>query len=254
MNEERTYERDLRDWLEAGPTQAPDRTVEAVLLTVANTTQERGRWVPWRKPRMIGFVRAAAIAAVGARPSSPCPSSSIDRAQPAAVAPPPLPPTACPVANAARASGSIATIAGTGVSGYSGDGGLATGAIIRTWVSTTGFYGGLTVGPTGDLYFADTVGQAVRRIDTNGVITTVAGPSTGAPLCISRWPGIQRCGRLVHRRSGRRSHLEAGAFRHHQLGGRHRHIGFERQRRTSHRRPDPSRRHRLRSWRRPVSR
>ena len=67
------------------------------------------------------------------------------------------------------ATGAIATIAGTGVAGFSGDGGLATAA--RLDLPTA-----LALDAAGDLYVADTKNHRVRRIATaTGVITTVAG-------------------------------------------------------------------------------
>jgi sugar lactone lactonase YvrE len=66
------------------------------------------------------------------------------------------------------AAGIITTVAGTGVSGYSGDGGPAATATISS-------LNGLAVDSAGDVYFADTVNNAVRKINSAGVITTVAG-------------------------------------------------------------------------------
>ena len=68
-------------------------------------------------------------------------------------------------------SGIVAKVAGTGLSGYSGDGGPATKAKI-------GRPEGLAVDPSGSLYFSDTLFHVVRRIDSSGTIATVAG--TGA--------------------------------------------------------------------------
>jgi sugar lactone lactonase YvrE len=180
MTEERAFEQTIQGWLEAGPMQAPDQVVESILLTVMTTPQERGRWVPWRIPHMTGFLRAMAVAALAAAVIS-VPIIVNHTTQPASVAPPPLPPTACP-GGAPLASGSIATIAGNGLAGYSGDGGKATVAMIQTWDRRTGFSGDLIVGPGGDLFFTDPVGQAVRRVATDGTITTLAGPATGAPF------------------------------------------------------------------------
>jgi len=65
--------------------------------------------------------------------------------------------------------GIITTIAGTGtVEGYSGDGGPATQALIHQPVD-------LAVDSAGNIYFADSTGQRIRKIATNGIITTVAG-------------------------------------------------------------------------------
>ena len=62
----------------------------------------------------------------------------------------------------------IETIAGIGSPGYSGDGGTATQAAIST-------PGGLAIDGAGNIYFADSGNQIIRRIDVNGNITTVAG-------------------------------------------------------------------------------
>ena len=64
--------------------------------------------------------------------------------------------------------GVITTVAGNGVTGYSGDGGAATAASI-------GAANGLATDPEGDIYLADTGNNVVRKIDSSGVITTVAG-------------------------------------------------------------------------------
>jgi uncharacterized protein (TIGR03437 family) len=71
-----------------------------------------------------------------------------------------------------RTDGTIETIAGTGVSGYGGDGGPATSALLNNPT-------GLQYDVAGNLYLIDTVNYRIRRIDTAGIITTVAG--TGIP-------------------------------------------------------------------------
>jgi streptogramin lyase len=65
-------------------------------------------------------------------------------------------------------SGTITTIAGTGVPGYSGDGGPAVAAQ---------FDGprGVAGDGAGNLYVADDNNNRVRRIDPSGVVTTIAG-------------------------------------------------------------------------------
>ena len=67
-------------------------------------------------------------------------------------------------------AGIITTIAGTGVQGFSGDGGPATNAQLLG-------PSGLTTDATGNLYIVDDL--RIRKIDTTGVITTVAGNGTG---------------------------------------------------------------------------
>ena len=69
------------------------------------------------------------------------------------------------------ADGTITTIAGNGTSGYSGDSGLAVDAKINYPTS-------LTFDSAGSLYIADTNNHRIRKVDTNGVITTVAGNGT----------------------------------------------------------------------------
>jgi len=65
-------------------------------------------------------------------------------------------------------TGIVTTIAGTGVKGYSGDGGPATAAMLNKPE-------GLAVSNGGIIYIADTGNNRVRKIDTSGIITTYAG-------------------------------------------------------------------------------
>jgi hypothetical protein len=70
------------------------------------------------------------------------------------------------------ATGIITTVAGTGVRGYSGDGGLATAA-------TFDGVAGLVFDKTGNLYISDNYNHVVRKISaTTGIITTIAGTGT----------------------------------------------------------------------------
>ena len=62
----------------------------------------------------------------------------------------------------------ILTVLGTGEAGFSGDGGLATQAKIR------GPFG-VVRGPDGCFYVCDTYNHCMRKIDSKGVVTTVAG-------------------------------------------------------------------------------
>ena len=66
------------------------------------------------------------------------------------------------------AGGTISTLAGNGVSGYSGDGGQATGAMLNGPQ-------GVAVDTAGNVYIADTGNNRVRKVAPNGTITTVAG-------------------------------------------------------------------------------
>jgi uncharacterized protein (TIGR03437 family) len=71
-------------------------------------------------------------------------------------------------------SGAITTVAGTGVAGFSGDGGAATAAQLASPY-------GLAADGLGNLYIADLGNARVRCVDANGNITTVAGGGTLAP-------------------------------------------------------------------------
>jgi hypothetical protein len=65
MTDDRSLERAARSWIEAGPTQAPDRAVEAALLRIQTTKQERDLRIPWRLPKMTTPARVAAAAVIG---------------------------------------------------------------------------------------------------------------------------------------------------------------------------------------------
>ena len=65
-------------------------------------------------------------------------------------------------------SGVISTIAGNGIGGYSGDGGPATSASLSTPI-------GVAVDGLGNIYIADFVNNRIRKVDTSGVISTIAG-------------------------------------------------------------------------------
>ena len=71
-------------------------------------------------------------------------------------------------------AGIITTIAGTGVEGFSGDGGPATQAKINHPID-------LAVGDDDTLYFTDTRNNCVRKIDPAGMISTVAGQCSPNP-------------------------------------------------------------------------
>jgi|GEM_PF-941221 len=75
----------------------------------------------------------------------------------------------------------VTTIAGTGVPGYSGDGGPAVLAQLSWHNDWTTFhrYGNLCVDDSDHLYFADESNGRVRKIDlATGIISTVAGGGT----------------------------------------------------------------------------
>lgn len=78
--------------------------------------------------------------------------------------------TGCPAAHETDAcpSGRVCTVAGTGEGGFGGDGRPATEA--ELWFPID-----VTVAPDGALFIADFNNHRVRRIGTDGLITTVAG-------------------------------------------------------------------------------
>ena len=92
-------------------------------------------------------------------------------------------------------SGTITTVAGNGTQGFSGDGGSATSAALQIHevaVNPTG----IAVDGSGNLFIGDTDNERIRKVATNGIITTVAGngaygfsgdggPATSASLQVS---------------------------------------------------------------------
>jgi len=68
-------------------------------------------------------------------------------------------------------TGVITTLAGTGGPGYGGDGGSARSASLSSPA-------GVAIDGRGNVYVADRDNHRIRRIDTAGVITTVAGNGT----------------------------------------------------------------------------
>lgn len=64
--------------------------------------------------------------------------------------------------------GIISTVAGTGVYGFSGDGGPATAAEI-------GYVTGLAVNEAGEIFISDPQAARIRKVSATGTITTVAG-------------------------------------------------------------------------------
>ena len=82
-----------------------------------------------------------------------------------------------PQANISRVAGAApdttTVAAGAGTSGYSGDGTLATLALLNNPTA-------LAFDTAGNLFIADTGNQVIRMIDTAGIIHTVAGITGGA--------------------------------------------------------------------------
>jgi sugar lactone lactonase YvrE len=102
--------------------------------------------------------------------------------------------------------GIITTVAGTGEPGYSGDGGLATEAQFNSAI-------GVAVDTAGNLFIADWGNYRVRKVDAQGIITTVAGmgkapysgeggPATATGLRGSVGPAVDAAGNLFFSDSG----------------------------------------------------
>jgi uncharacterized protein (TIGR03437 family) len=99
-------------------------------------------------------------------------------------------------------TGIISTVAGVGMAGYSGDGGLAAAASIGVPL-------GIAIDTAGNLYFNDYTNGRIRKVDTAGIITTVAGngmtgvpargdggPATSATLSAPGGVAVDRSGNL----------------------------------------------------------
>jgi sugar lactone lactonase YvrE len=65
-------------------------------------------------------------------------------------------------------AGIITTVAGNGTNGYAGDGGCATNAELS-------FPNGVALDASNNLYIADRGNERIRRVGTNGIISTVVG-------------------------------------------------------------------------------
>jgi uncharacterized protein (TIGR03437 family) len=90
--------------------------------------------------------------------------------------------------------GTISTLAGTGTPGYSGEGGPAKQARLKLPRA-------VAVDAGGNVYVADTGNNQIRRIDTQGAITTV---DTGGALNDPRGVAVDRAGNLYIADTGNR--------------------------------------------------
>ena len=73
-----------------------------------------------------------------------------------------------------KSTGIITTVAGTGTTGFSGDGGLAVSATLR-------YPYGVAVDAIGNIYISDTLNGRVRMVTkSTGIITTIAGCDKGS--------------------------------------------------------------------------
>jgi hypothetical protein len=93
MTDDRSLERAARSWLESGPTEAPDHAVDAALLRIQTTRQDRVTPILWRLPTMNSFGRLfaglaavaifAVVGLVALRPADVGPGSSVTSPSPA---------------------------------------------------------------------------------------------------------------------------------------------------------------------------
>ncbi len=150
---------------------------------------------PLRAPWVLILATILALAlmggalVVGARLLSTTPPEN----GPLAVA---MPPTACPPGTVLK-SGDIATVAGTGAPGFSGDGGPA--------IDATLLVAGMAVDGTGVIYASDhyTSTSAIRRIGTDGTISTIASRALGTPILRPRLMAFDAAGELFIADEGR---------------------------------------------------
>jgi hypothetical protein len=98
------------------------------------------------------------------------------------------------------ADGTLTTVAGTGTAGFSGDGGPATSAQLNAPAKVVALSGG-------GFLVVDTGNSRIRRVDTTGAITTVAGP-TG--LAAPQGVAVRSDGALVIADTGSQRVLELG--------------------------------------------
>jgi sugar lactone lactonase YvrE len=94
-------------------------------------------------------------------------------------------------------NGTISTVAGNGIAGYSGDSDSAAAAQLNN-------PRGVAVDTSGNLYISDANNNRIRKVATNGIISTVAGsgassfsgmpfPSTSVEVSTTgRFSGVHR--------------------------------------------------------------
>ena len=79
----------------------------------------------------------------------------------------------CAIRLVTKSTGIITTVAGTGTFGYSGDGGVATAAKVRS-------PRGVAIDAAANIYIADTFNSVIRLVTkSTGIITTLAGTGSG---------------------------------------------------------------------------
>ena len=122
--------------------------------------------------------------------------------------------------------GIISTVAGSGnIPGYSGDGGPATAAELATSStgngSNTSINMGIAIDAEGNLYITDPFNYRIRKVDQQGIITTVAGnghagtsgdsgPATAASITFASFLAFDNQGNLFFSEGP-----AAGIYTHH---------------------------------------
>ena len=103
--------------------------------------------------------------------------------------------------------GKIATMAGSGVLGFRGDGGPATAAQL-------GYPAGLAVDRAGALYIADSQNQRIRKVLPGGTIATVLGGTSATALQTPTALAVDTAGTIyvADRSNVVRSYTSAGAW------------------------------------------
>lgn len=72
----------------------------------------------------------------------------------------------------------ITTVVGNGLSGFSGDGGPAADAQLAR-------PGGIAADSAGNLFIADTYNQRIRKVSSDGIITTLVNSRVSNPDCLA---------------------------------------------------------------------
>ena len=109
---------------------------------------------------------------------------------------------ACATVSKVTPSGTITTVAGSGVQGDAGDGGAATSARLD-------YPQDVAIDSSGNLYIADSGNNVVRKVSTSGTISTVAGNGNWGYSGNNGYPHHQRACRGL----AQHHHLLGGKFR-----------------------------------------